>query len=74
MVAACQLFFIHEPEGTGEGFREGNASSGETLNKPFSEELQHVAAPGKPSSVFRLFSGREELGLPFGKVGFDGTA
>ena len=71
MVAARQLFFVHEPEGTGEGFREGNASNGETLNKPFSEELQHVAAPGKPSSVFRLFAGGEEFGLPFSEVGFD---
>ncbi len=73
MVAVRQLFFIHKSERPRKGFRKGNALSGKTLNKPFREEFQHIAAPGKPLSIFRLFAGWEELGLPFSKVVFDGS-
>jgi hypothetical protein len=74
MVAVSQLFLIHEPKGARKGFREGNVSNGKTFDKPFSEEFQHVAAPGKSSSIFRLFAGGEHFSLPFSKVVFDGSA
>jgi len=74
MVAARQLVFIHEPKGAREGFRKGDASGSETLSKPFGEEFQYVATPGKPSSVCCLFAGWKQLGLPFNEVVFDGTA
>ena len=74
MFAVCQLFLVHQPKGTREGFREGDASSGETLREPFSEKFQYVATPGKPFSVFRLFAGRKQLSLPFSEVVFDGAA
>ena len=73
MVAVCQLFFIHELKGARKGFREGNAWGGETLTKPFSEESQYVATPGKPSSVFRLLAGGKQFSLPFSEVVFDGA-
>lgn len=74
MVAVRQLFFIHEPEWTRERLRKCNALNGETINKPFREEFQHVAAPGKARSIFRLLAGRKEFGLPFSKVVFDASA
>lgn len=74
MVAACQLFFVHEPEWTREGLRKCDALGGQTLSEPFGEEFQHVTAPGKPSSVFRLLAGGKQLSPPLSEVVFDGTA
>lgn len=74
VISSLQLFFIHEPEGTGEGLREGNAAGSETFGQSLGEKFQHIAAPGEPCPIFRSIAGREEFCLPFSKIVFDGMA
>ena len=74
MFAVRQLFFIHEPEWARERFRESDAAGSQPLGQSVSEEFQHIAAPGKPSSIFRLFAGGKQFSLAFSKVVLDGTA
>jgi len=74
MSAVGQLIFIHEPERSWKWLAKTDSSRCQTFSQSFGEILQHLAAPGKSPSLFRLSSAWKEIGLPFNEVVFDSLA